>query len=235
MRFLAVEEAKNVCGGVSYRFVWDRENFSSWFTHVAEHDVRERFWSRVAPGDVVLDVGAGFGSYTLPALARGAVQVYAWNPIASESNVLCESLKANGWADRCGVMANGLYSAPGWLVAYSGKRASDFFPAATFSAHHVAASGAFPVRTLDHEMAILCGGSDRLDWLKIDVEGAEAEVLKGAAETLRRFRPRVLVENHLFKDAAMEEKVKAVLAPLGYNEVGRIDADIISHVLWEAK
>jgi hypothetical protein len=34
-------------------------------------------------------------------------------------------------------------------------------------------------------------GLDRVDFIKLDVEGAERHVLDGAAETLRRFRPKV--------------------------------------------
>ncbi len=34
------------------------------------------------------------------------------------------------------------------------------------------------------------------DWIKIDVEGMEAEVLTGASETLRRFHPQMVVEIH---------------------------------------
>jgi hypothetical protein len=37
-------------------------------------------------------------------------------------------------------------------------------------------------------------GIERIDFVKLDVDGNEAGVLAGAANTLRRFRPRVLME-----------------------------------------
>jgi len=39
-------------------------------------------------------------------------------------------------------------------------------------------------------------GLDRLDAIKIDVDGPELDVLEGAAETLERFKPAVCVEAH---------------------------------------
>jgi hypothetical protein len=53
------------------------------------------------------------------------------------------------------------------------------------------------------------------DVIKIDVEGVELDVLRGATETLRKIRPRVLVEIHGWGDA-MSEKVKELLANAGY-------------------
>jgi hypothetical protein len=40
------------------------------------------------------------------------------------------------------------------------------------------------------------GPQDRVDWIKVDVEGGEVGVLEGAQETLRRFSPRLLIEDH---------------------------------------
>jgi hypothetical protein len=37
-------------------------------------------------------------------------------------------------------------------------------------------------------------GLDRLDYVKIDVEGAEAQVLAGARETLKKYRPILQLE-----------------------------------------
>ncbi|MCX8113109.1 MAG: FkbM family methyltransferase [Bacteroidia bacterium] len=36
----------------------------------------------------------------------------------------------------------------------------------------------------------------RVDWIKIDVEGAEVAVLEGAQEVLRRFKPTIWMELH---------------------------------------
>lgn len=38
---------------------------------------------------------------------------------------------------------------------------------------------------------------DRLDFIKIDAEGSDFEVLKGARRTVERFRPTILLEIHL--------------------------------------
>ncbi|MBV8144368.1 MAG: FkbM family methyltransferase [Gammaproteobacteria bacterium] len=60
------------------------------------------------------------------------------------------------------------------------------------------------VRTLD-SYAIA-----NVDFVKIDVEGHELELLKGARETLARYHPRILAE------AKNLSPVAALLAPLGY-------------------
>jgi FkbM family methyltransferase len=51
------------------------------------------------------------------------------------------------------------------------------------------------------------------DLVKIDVEGAECDVLAGAAETLRRWRPTVLLEAH---SGALEDGCTRALRNLGY-------------------
>jgi len=48
------------------------------------------------------------------------------------------------------------------------------------------------VKTVDHIIS-KCG-IERVDWIKIDVEGAEFEVLCGLKETLGRYKPKLIIE-----------------------------------------
>jgi len=50
------------------------------------------------------------------------------------------------------------------------------------------------------------------DYLKIDVEGHEVEVLRGAKETLEKFKPTIIVETSIYKIP----KIVCILKPYGY-------------------
>lgn len=58
-------------------------------------------------------------------------------------------------------------------------------------------------------------GLRRVDWIKIDVEGAECEVLLGLIETLKTYRPRMIIE--VFNENV--EKVKRFMEKYGYGLV----------------
>ena len=48
----------------------------------------------------------------------------------------------------------------------------------------------------------------RVDVLKLDIEGAERDALKGARSTLERFRPRLLIDaNHLPDDPTVLPRI----------------------------
>lgn len=71
----------------------------------------------------------------------------------------------------------------------------------------------------------LVGDRDEISVVKIDVQGAEAQVLRGATTTLRRARAVIIEVNersHYEGDAAPAE-IDSAMRALGYVEVGRSD------------
>lgn len=208
---------------------------SSHWTFEDERSVKERWW-RIQPGDVVIDVGADYGSYTLSALAMGAEKVYAWSPpykdptVPVEAMVLAKSLQLNGWQDRCSVFTTGLWSEPGWLVCLDGGRKPEFYATEQYAYAGMQTAGGMVslVRLLTLDSFDL----QRADWLKIDAEGAELEILKGGIETIKRCRPKVLLEHHDFIDATAEARETAFLRELGYKQEGPITYHSVSHSLY---
>lgn len=204
----------------------------SWYTFEDETSVRDQLW-KVGPGDLVIDVGAAYGSYALTALAVGASRVYCWSPqhradgVYEEADCLRASAEANGWSGRLTVETNGIFNDSGWLdVSTQVLHKSD--PGDSPSV--------FPVRTLDSWFAEVLA-RDGLPphgraWLKMDVEGAEVDVLRGATRVVQALRPYIMVENHLFVRNTIPEEIRTLLAKFGYQDPTTIPYHAVSHSLY---
>jgi FkbM family methyltransferase len=183
-----------------------------------EEAIRQAHWL-VEPGDVVLDLGAGFGSYTLPALACGA-RVYA---IDSNKGALDTLLKA--------ALMNGFKAITTlWMAVYDGGHT---VPLALKRQHkhseHSPPKGVHWA-TLD---GLVAGGvidEGRVDWIKIDVEGLELGVLQGGIELLKEHHPKLIIEDHSkvyewVSRMRITSKIVDLLHGLGYHiEVVPYDA-----------
>lgn len=219
----------------------------SWFTYEDEKEVRERDWN-IQKGDLVFDIGAGHGSYTLTALAQGAAYVFAWCPQGtpgepSEAEFLLASLKLNGWEDRAAIVPGGLYSETGILHEPTQKFYwPDNLPDTSVRTHPTTSEEWLAVRSLDNWMAEIkrtgCNIENLLInaatiWMKLDVEGAEAAVLYGAKEFIRRYGPTIQVENHPLKNAHVSEDVKMIMTDIGgYRLVHTVPYNSVSHSLY---
>ena len=199
----------------------------SWYSFEDESSVRDRDW-HVAPGDVVLDIGAAYGSYTLTALASGAEFVYAWSPQGvknesmSEKDFLERSLELNGWSDRAKVYKSGIFSESGFLDVDLQK---------TVEKPDSLTGSVIEVEPLD--VWFDRENPRKIDWMKLDVEGAEVEVLKSATKVIDKFRPSILIENHLFKDNSIPEKICSILVDrFGYKHVSMHQYHSVSHSVY---
>jgi hypothetical protein len=82
-----------------------------------------------------------------------------------------------------------------------------------------AIAASYPVRARRLDDIVKEAGVARVDAIKIDVEGAELMVLKGASETLDRYRPAIaveLVDRQLKAMGASVEEVMAFMRSHGY-------------------
>lgn len=141
--------------------------------------------------DLFVDIGANIGYYTCLALKKGK-PVIAFEPQQQNLRCLFQNLLSNGWRDNVEVFPLALSAYAGLLTLWgaSGPSASLVRNWAGYSPRH---SQIVPVSTLDNVVAGRF--SEKKILIKIDVEGAEYQVLRGSESVLKRsLKPIWLVE-----------------------------------------
>jgi len=155
-----------------------------------ESDELDIIRNHLNTADVFVDVGANIGYYSCVALSLGK-HVIAVEPQWQNLECLYANLSNNGWTD-AEVFPIGLSSKPGMLTLYgaSGLCASLVKGWAGYSERF---KQIIPVNTLDNILGDRFQGKKL--FIKIDVEGAEFDVLRGAEETLTMHpRPTWFIE-----------------------------------------
>ena len=138
----------------------------------------------VRAGDIVLDAGGHLGESTLRALELGAARVVTFEPNPDNARALRKNLAMPIADGRVIVIEKGVYDRVGMLTFDQGADSA--------SGEFEEGSGdALPITTIDRVVADL--QLPRVDFIKMDIEGSEVPALRGAVETLRRFKPRVAV------------------------------------------
>ena len=155
----------------------------------------------LSDGDkVILDCGANVGFFSRYAFLRGAEQVIAFEP--TPRNIAC--LQKNFAAE----ISNGRFILIGKSVW--DRNASLPFSSSNMAnpgSHHLSEAhlGDIEVAVTSIDSVVKALGCGRIDYIKMDVEGAEIHALKGAKKTLERFHPRVCVATEhtldLFKNS----------------------------------
>ena len=150
--------------------------------------------SYINEGDTVVEVGANIGCHTVP-MAQKAEKVIAFEPQRVLYQMLCGNIAING--------LHNVHAMPMALGKETGTvfvPHVDYYSLGNFGGVSMANEGeAVLLLTLDGFQLPRC------DLIKIDVEGMESEVINGAEETIRKFRPILYVEND------REEKKEALI------------------------
>ncbi|MCC7174537.1 MAG: FkbM family methyltransferase [Bryobacterales bacterium] len=152
----------------------------------------------VQPDDVVLDCGANIGLYTLSALARGAALVIAIEPALDNVECLRRNLAPYVAAGRVIVYPKGVWDKEDVLPLNVQPSNSGSYSVAL--RYRDAAPGPrVELTTIDELVRDL--RLERVDYIKMNIEGAERAALEGGAEVIRKFRPRLTISlEHRYED-----------------------------------
>ncbi len=147
-----------------------------------------------APGDVAIDAGGCFGETALWLADRvgpdGQVQTLEFAP--ANLAILQANLERNpGLGSQVAVTEAALWEGRARLRVDRGGPASMVSAAAPQVTDATPAPASGLVAAVGLDDLVRDAGLDRVDFLKLDIEGAEPAALRGAADTLERWHPRL--------------------------------------------
>lgn len=192
----------------------------------AEREKRVLFEKSLLPGITVYDIGANVGYYSLMSsvgVGKSGI-VYAFEPSPRNIDFFKKHMKLNK------VSNVSLHE-----VALSDQDGSMYFiDDCDPVARRISSSGKIEVKTQTIDNFLKISEAKAPNLIKIDVEGAELNVLKGARETLIEHTPTLFVETHDCFTTGVHRDCIDFLEDIGYKvkvleyngEFGEIFADI---------
>lgn len=190
------------------------------WTGTYEIDFATRLAASITPGSVAYDIGSWHGFFAGVMAAQGASHVHVFEPLPANAERLRHLVALNPtksiWLHETAV---GEYESVMGLVIMP-ETSMAKLEASAFQADN-AAVARVPVKVRSIDAMIAAGEIAPPSLMKIDVEGAEAMVLRGARETIRRQRPIIFAEVH---SSALLSECSSLLEDDGYR-VETIDHD----------
>jgi FkbM family methyltransferase len=185
----------------------------------------------VRPADVVIDCGAHVGVFTRRALANGASKVVAVEPDPVNLECLRRNLREEIAGGKVVLVPKGVWSSVTTLTFSESTHNSGMN---SFVKQEDGTNMQLPVTTIDSIVVEL--RLERVDYIKMDIEGSEREALKGARKTLARFRPELMLDTYHRPDdprvlpALIQEANPAYRTKCGPCEIE--DGQLVPHVTY---
>jgi FkbM family methyltransferase len=171
-------------------------------------------------GDTVIDAGAHLGTFTAYALARGARRVVVLEPDPVNADCLRQTFVTESFTGRVVILEEAVWHESGVLRF---QESSDSLLGRVSNALRG------PVRD-QRELSVAATTIDevverlelkQVDVIKLNVEGAERNAVRGARHTILRLRPRIIVNlEHSPDDAELVPALVRSVVP-GYRIVWR--------------
>ena len=168
----------------------------------------------VHKGDIVLDCGADYGMFTRSALAAGAAVVVSIEPTPRKEICLRRTFADEIRTGRVIVIPKGVWNKADTLKLYLDS-----------VVEHKSADGpVVPLVTIDQMVKDL--NLPRVDFIKMDIEGAEKQALAGGRDTIQKYRPRMAIATeHLPDDPEQIPQVIRSISPAYKTECGPCEYD----------
>ena len=186
-----------------------------WADHEAE--LKPVFDGLLPDGGVFLDVGAHVGHWALR-LAAKAAKVIAVEANPATASTLRKHVAMNDLSDVVDVVELAAWNEDAWLRLEDPNGQAEggstrVLPAGGQNTELVMAG---PLEADARVRKAILDGGDRLDLVKLDVEGADIHAIDGMAGLLAAYRPVLLIEDHSVYGYYTRENLEAALARHGY-------------------
>lgn len=159
---------------------WDLRNNKNY-----EDDVKKIFLSKIKEGDIVIDVGANIGYFSLLAAKKigSKGKIFAIEPMKQANNWLKKNLKLNDFKN-VEVLEVAIGDKQGTMKMYKKSESSEMIILdPTISKTDLIMCGEINIKTIDN--IISQKKIKKVNLLKIDVEGFEYEALLGCKESFK--------------------------------------------------
>jgi FkbM family methyltransferase len=158
--------------------------------HTGEYEKSEiDFFSKcLKPGDVVIDIGANIGIYSLVAskIVGESGKVLAVEAVPKNQEILCKNIKLNSAHNVEVINAAASDKADQTLKIYIQK--------GSMGTHSAVKSGNDFIVVNTVSLDSVTKSLNKVDVVKIDVEGYEAYVFKGGMNVIQKYKPTIFVE-----------------------------------------
>ena len=199
--------------------VYDRDAIP--VTH--EQALLDVLQSILSKGSVFIDVGAHVGGFTVRAskIVGETGLVIAFEPDFRNYYFLITNIILNKCKNVI-ALPLAIYSITGGILSYNIAMYSGHSSITDLHEDEILFKTYVYTVTIDDMVKIL--NLRRIDAIKVDVEGAEIEVLKGAKESLARYKPILLIEVHgekqwkLLKETLQNYTIKKVIRASIHNQ-----------------
>jgi FkbM family methyltransferase len=144
----------------------------------------------VNPGSVIIDAGANVGYFSLlfAKWQRGHGVVHAFEPFPATAEKFERNLKLNSPLQRTVALHRSA------LSDFTGRTKMSVPDQKNQGCNHLGEEGENEVEVTTLDAFCEKERLTRVDLIKVDVEGSEVALLRGADETIRRFRPILMIE-----------------------------------------
>lgn len=188
-----------------YRWVAASSNHGCWLGSY-EHAKQRLFARMLHSGDVVFDLGANVGFYTLLAAAKvgDAGRVIAFEPLPDNVRRIHQHLRLNH--------VKNVRVMEGAVGLRNGT--ARFEPHASNAMGKISTKGSVDVSLFSLDALTDSKTIPDPALMKVDVEGAEFDVLRGASRMLERARPAILLATH---GSAVHRECCDFLSSAGYS------------------
>jgi len=140
---------------------------------------------RLQKGDIVIDAGANMGLFSIFTKYKDVAKVYAFEPQKESIEILNENIEKNKMSNDVQVVPFGLSDKN---ITCELHHSGDGHSSGSI-VMHTDKSDCEEITCVTLDSWVKTNKIEKVDFIKADIEGAERDMLAGALETIRRFKP----------------------------------------------